>query len=147
MELIVKHFRDLTAEEVYDLLRLRVDVFVVEQNCPYPEIDGKDKDAYHVFLREGSAIKAYLRVLPPSVSFDTCALGRVIASERRRGLGSRIVAAGIQAAREYYQAQVITLEAQVYAKGLYEKAGFRQISEEFLEDGIPHIKMRLELSE
>lgn len=147
MELIVKHFRDLTAEEVYDLLKLRVDVFVVEQNCPYPEIDGKDKDAYHVFLREGGVLKAYLRVLPPGAAFDTCALGRVVAAERRRGLGSRIVAAGIQTARERYHARAITLEAQVYARSLYEKAGFRQISEEFLEDGIPHIKMRLELSE
>ena len=147
MELIVKHFRELTADELYDILRLRVDVFVVEQNCPYPEIDGNDKDAYHVFLREDNAIKAYLRVLPPGVAFDTCALGRVIAAERRRGLGSRVVAAGIDTARKKYGARAITLEAQVYARGLYEKAGFRQTSEEFLEDGIPHIRMRLDLPE
>ena len=147
MELVVKRFQELTVDELYDILRLRVDVFVVEQSCPYPEIDGNDRAARHVFLREDGRIKAYLRVLPPHVSFDTCALGRVVAAERRRGLASRVLAEGIEVARREFGTGAIMLEAQTYARGLYEKAGFRQVSEEFLEDGIPHIRMRLELPE
>ena len=142
MELVVKRFGELTVEELYEILRLRVDIFVLEQRCLYPEIDGRDPGAWHVFFREEGAIKAYLRVLPPGVSFPEAALGRVLAAERRRGLGSRIVAEGIRIAREKLGTEVLMLEAQTYARGLYEKAGFRQVSEEFLEDGIPHILMR-----
>ncbi len=142
MELVVKRFGELTLEELYEILCLRVEVFVVEQNCPYREIDGRDRDAWHVFLRDSGGIKAYLRVLPPGLSFPEAALGRVLAVERRRGLGSQIVKAGIQVAGEKLGADSLVLEAQTYARKLYEKAGFRQISEEFLEDGIPHILMR-----
>lgn len=142
MELVVKRFGELTVEELYEILRLRVDIFVLEQRCLYPEIDGRDPAAWHVFFREEGAIKAYLRVLPPGVSFPEAALGRVLAAERRRGLGSRIVAEGIRIAREKLGTEVLMLEAQTYARGLYERAGFRQVSEEFLEDGIPHILMR-----
>lgn len=88
-------------------------------------------------------IQAYARVLPPGVSFDDAAIGRVIAVKRRQGLGSRIVSAAIDTAREKFSAESISLEAQVYAMPLYEKLGFRPTSEEFLEDGIPHIKMTL----
>lgn len=142
MELIVKSFGQLTTAELYEILRLRVDVFVVEQNCPYPEIDGKDPDAVHLFLRDEAGIRAYLRLLPPGAAFDTASLGRVVVRERRRGLGRQIVAAGIRQAKARGW-EALTIEAQTYARGLYEQAGFRQVSEEFLEDGIPHIRMRL----
>ena len=145
MELVVKPFGDLTPWELYELLRLRVDVFVVEQRCPYPELDGKDPAALHLFLREGEEILAYLRVLPPGLAFPEAALGRVVARDRGRGLGRQILEAGISAARERLGATALTIEAQTYAKGFYEAAGFRQVSQEFLEDGIPHILMRLEL--
>lgn len=78
MELIVKPFDELTTAELYEILRLRVDVFVVEQHCPYPEIDGRDLAAVHLFLQDGTGIHAYLRLLPPGVSFDTASLGRVV---------------------------------------------------------------------
>lgn len=145
MELLVKPFDQLTLAELYQIMELRVSVFVVEQQCPYPEIDGRDPQAYHVFLRDGDGIQAYLRVLPPGSSFPEAAIGRVIAVKRRCGLGTRLLAAGIDTAREKFHADAIQLEAQTYARGLYEKAGFHQVSEEFLEDGIPHIRMRLEL--
>ena len=145
MELVVKPFGDLTPWELYELLRLRVDVFVVEQNCPYPELDGRDPEALHVFLREGDRVLACLRVLPPGTAFPEAALGRVVTRDRGMGVGRRILAAGIQAARERLGAKALTIEAQTYAKGFYEAAGFRQVSQEFLEDGIPHILMRLEL--
>ena len=145
MQLLVKHFTELSAAELYAILRARQDVFVVEQNCPFPEIDGKDLDAYHLWFEENGEILAYARVLDRGVSFETPAVGRVISIRRRDGLGSRILSEGIRIAREKYSAEAVMLEAQVYARKLYEKQGFVQVSEEFLEDGIPHIIMRLEL--
>lgn len=141
MELITKHFGELTAEELYDILKARVDVFVVEQNCPYPEIDGKDKDAYHIFLRDENGIAAYLRVLKSGVSFPEPALGRILTTRRGEGLGTQIVNEGIQFIEENLGAEKIRIEAQVYAKGFYEKLGFRQCSEPFMDDGIEHIEM------
>ncbi len=142
MELIVKHFSELTPEELMEIYRLRVAVFVVEQNCPYQEIDGNDKYAYHAWLKDDDGIEAYIRVLPKGVTFENASIGRVIAVKRRCGLGSRIVSEGIRIAKEKFGAEVLEIEAQVYARGLYEKAGFVQTSEEFLEDGIPHIIMK-----
>lgn len=143
MQLVIKHFDELSARELFEIYKLRVSVFVVEQACPYQEVDDADKRAYHLVLRDGDGICAYARVLPPGESFDDASIGRVIAVRRRCGLGSRIVSAAIAAAREKFAAETITIEAQTYARGLYEKLGFRQTSEEFLEDGIPHIKMTL----
>ena len=141
MELITKHFSELSPEELYDILKARVDVFVVEQNCPYPEIDGKDKDAYHIFLRDENGIAAYLRVLKGGVSFPEPALGRILTTRRGEGLGACIVNEGIRFAEEKQGAEKIRIEAQVYAKGFYEKLGFRQCSEPFMDDGIEHIEM------
>lgn len=145
METVVKRFDELTVPELYEIMKLRVDVFVVEQNCPYPELDGKDQGAFHVFFRDEEGIQAYLRVLGPGVSFPEASLGRVISRKRRCGLGSRLLEEGVRTAGEKFGAKVIRIEAQSYAKTFYEKAGFRQVSEEFLEDGIPHIEMLLKL--
>lgn len=141
MELIAKHFSELSAQELYEIYKLRVSVFIVEQHCPYQDIDELDTVSYHIFLRSEDGIEAYLRLLPPHTAFDCAALGRVIAVKRRCGLGTRIVSEGIAAAQRIFGADTIKLEAQVYARGLYEKCGFVQSSEEFLEDGIPHIEM------
>ena len=144
MELVVKHFKELTVEELAEIYKLRVSVFVVEQHCPYQEVDDADKAAYHLWLKDEDGIEAYARALPPGTTFPEAAIGRVIAVKRRCGLGSQIVKAAIDTAVEKFGAEKITIEAQVYARSLYEKAGFRQISEPFLEDGIPHIKMQWE---
>ena len=140
---VVKRFDELTPEELYALLRLRVSVFVVEQNCPYMELDDNDQKALHVWLEQEGAIKAYLRVLDRGVESEYVSLGRVVAAERRKGFGSLVLAEGIRTAREFFNADRLYLEAQTYAKGLYEKQGFQPVSEEFLLDGIPHIKMLL----
>lgn len=145
MELVVKHFNELCTEELFDICRLRVSVFVVEQSCPYQELDDADKQAYHVYLKDDCGIQAYARVLPQGTTFDEASVGRVIAVKRRCGLGSRIVEAAVRVAKEKFDAGAIRIEAQVYARGLYEKAGFVQVSEPFLEDGIPHIAMELKL--
>ena len=142
MELIVKHFSELSTEELFEIYKLRVSVFVVEQKCPYQEVDEADRVAYHLWLKDNDGIQAYARVLPSGVTFPTVSLGRVIAVKRHCGLGSRIVTAAIQVAETKLNAKEITIEAQVYARSLYEKHGFRKTSEEFLEDGIPHIQMR-----
>ena len=122
-------------------------VFVVEQKCYYQEVDDADKVAYHVWLRDGDGIQAYARVLPCGAAFPEVAIGRVLAVKRRCGLGSRIVAAAIDTAKERLHADTITIEAQTYARKLYENFGFNQTSEEFLEDGIPHIQMQLVITE
>lgn len=145
MKLVVKHFSELSADELFELYKLRVSIFVVEQKCPYQEVDDADRAAYHVWLKDENGIEAYARVLPQGAAFPTASIGRVIAVRRRCGLGSKIVEAAVNVARIYLNAGKITIEAQVYARSLYEKHGFRQTSEEFLEDGIPHIQMQLEL--
>ena len=142
MEQKIKHFSELSAEELYEIYKLRVSVFVVEQQCPYQEVDDADRVAYHLWLQEEGKIVAYARVLPQGAVFPEVSIGRVIAVKRRCGLGSRIVAAALEAAQEKFGAEVVTIEAQTYAKSLYEKAGFCQTSAEFLEDGIPHILMQ-----
>lgn len=145
MELVVKHFDELSIEELFEIYKLRVSVFVVEQKCPYQEVDDADKSACHVYIKDDGGIQAYLRVLPKGAAGEDVSLGRVIAVKRRCGLGTRILSAGIDVARERLNAGRIVIEAQVYARRLYENAGFVQSSAEFLEDGIPHIKMTLQL--
>ena len=144
MDLVVKRFGELSLEELYEILQIRVAVFVVEQNCAYQEIDDKDQYSYHVFLKDDTGIKAYLRVIDKGISFDEVSIGRVLTLKRKCGLGNRILLEGIKVAKERMNANKIKIEAQSYAKEFYEKAGFNQVSEEFLEDGTPHIQMVLE---
>ena len=145
MTLNVKRFGELTPDELYEILRLREAVFVVEQACAYQDIDGKDRGAIHAWLSDADGIAAYLRVLDRGVYDEEVAIGRVLSLRRRQGLATRLLREGIRIAREEFDAEVISVEAQVYARALYEKLGFRQASEEFLEDGIPHIRMLLRL--
>lgn len=145
MTLTVKRFDELTLAELYEILRLRSAVFVVEQNCAYQDIDDKDQVAVHAWLSDEDGIAAYLRVMDRGVYDEEVAIGRVISLRRRQGLASRLLLEGIRIAREEFHAELISVEAQVYARSLYEKAGFCQASEEFLEDGIPHIRMLLKL--
>lgn len=145
MELTVKKFSELTVYELFEIYKLRSAVFVVEQKCIYQDIDDADKNAYHVFLKDGDGIQAYLRVLSAEHSgHGEAMLGRIIAAKRGCGLGKRIVSEGIKVAREKFGDGKIIVAAQSYAKGFYEKSGFVKSSDEFIEDGIPHIMMTLE---
>ena len=148
MQLYRKRFQELTTEELYSLLKLRVAVFVVEQNCPYMELDDCDRNAIHIWLEDEDGIQAYLRVMDRGVEneYVSIGIGRVLSVKRRQGLGSRILSEGIRAAEDFFHADHIYLESQVHAKGLYERQGFRQISGEFLLDGIPHVKMLLDVT-
>lgn len=140
MNWILKHFSELSNRELYEILRVRVSVFVVEQTCPYQEIDEADFDAYHLFLTDESGhIRAYLRIFEKDTDFVR--LGRILTTERGTGLGLKLIFEGMRVSETLYGRRRFYVEAQSYAIGFYEKAGFRVVSEEFLEDGIPHVKM------
>ena len=143
MELKVKHYDELTVNELYEILKARSIVFVVEQNCPYLDPDGKDKVSYHVWLEnDDGSVEAYLRVIPVGVSCEENSIGRVITVHHGRGYGNIIMKEGIRVAKEKFDAKAIRIHAQAYARGYYEKHGFRVTCEEtFLEDDIPHLEM------
>lgn len=141
MELKVKKFSELTPYELYKIAKLRVDVFVVEQNCAYHEFDDLDQDAIHVWYEDEDGIASYLRVLDKGVEHECAALGRVISARRGEGYGAMVINEGVRVAREEFNADKIYLEAQTYARVFYEKQGFVKVSDEFILDGIPHIKM------
>ena len=141
LQLHEKLFRDLTLDELYELLRIRTEVFVVEQDCVYQDMDGDDQASVHLWLTEGDKVVALCRVCPAGTHMEEVSVGRVITTVRGKGYGKRIMLEGIRAAREHFGAERIDIEAQEYARGFYEQVGFRQSSEPFILDGISHIKM------
>ena len=144
MELVYKSFDELTNKELYEILKIRYSVFVVEQNCVYQDIDGIDLDSMHFFLKEDEKIYAYLRSFIKEEG--VIQIGRVLTTKRREGLGQRLLKEAIEIITSTQKPSSIYLEAQSYAIKFYEKEGFKVISEEFLEDGIPHVKMLLTIS-
>ena len=136
-----KTFQQLTIDELYELLRVRSEVFVVEQNCVYQDLDGDDKEAIHLWLTVADNIVALARVCPAGTHMKEISIGRVITTERGKGYGKKIMLRAIDAAIEHFGATIIGIEAQEYAKGFYESVGFKQLSDTFMLDGIPHIKM------
>lgn len=143
MNLVSKYFTDLTIRELYEILKARSEVFVVEQNCVYQDIDGLDPTSLHVFFEDDGRITAYLRAfVKESVVVQ---MGRVLTMDRGCGLGGKLLKAGIEEIRARFHPVKIYIEAQSYAIGFYAREGFRVTSEEFLEDGIPHVKMELVL--
>lgn len=138
-----KTFSELTTAELYELLRIRTDVFVVEQNCVYQDMDYDDQQALHLWLTKDGQIVALCRVCPAGTHMEQVSIGRVITTVRGKGYGKEIMLTAIEAAKKHFGATHIDLEAQEYAKGFYEQVGFRQSSETFILDGIPHIRMTL----
>ncbi|MBQ7948361.1 MAG: GNAT family N-acetyltransferase [Clostridia bacterium] len=141
MQEFIKRFDELSAEELYEIIKVRVGVFVVEQNCPYQDLDDVDKEAYHVYLKEDGKIVAYLRVVDKGKRLNEVSVGRVISLKRRCGVGTRLMSLGLRVAKEKFGTTKVMVGAQTYAKAFYEQSGFCQISDEYLEDGIPHIYM------
>ena len=144
--ILCKKFDELTLEELYEILKLRSEVFVVEQNCIYNDIDGKDKTSFHVIIKENNEITAYLRVLPPGISYENASLGRVLVAKDARGMGyaKAIVTEGINCILRNFNTNKITIGAQEYLKDFYSEFGFKPVSEVYDEDGIPHLDMTLE---
>ncbi|WP_316770269.1 GNAT family N-acetyltransferase [Pedobacter frigiditerrae] len=143
---IYKSFDELTTNELYAILQLRSEVFVVEQNCVYQDVDGKDKKSFHLMAWQGDELVAYNRLVAPGVSFPEASIGRVITSPRYRGLGIGItlLEKSISHILETYATHKIRIGAQLYLKKFYEGFGFVAEGEEFLEDGILHVEMILE---
>ena len=143
MNLIVKTFPHLTTPELYEILKVRSQIFVVEQNCAYQDIDGQDQESLHLFFQKEGHVLAYLRAFlkEPGV----VQMGRVLTVTHGQGLGKKLLASGIKEIKAHFHPRQIVIEAQCYAIGFYEKADFVVFSEEFLEDGIPHVKMVLPL--
>ncbi|MBD1260051.1 GNAT family N-acetyltransferase [Maribacter polysiphoniae] len=143
MNISIKNFEALTLEELYGILQLRSEVFVVEQDCVYQDLDGKDKKALHIIGTKDNTIVAYTRVFKPGDYFIEASIGRVVvkASERQYGYGYNIMMASIKAIQEYFNETTIKISAQTYLKKFYSSLGFKEIGDGYLEDGIPHIGM------
>ncbi len=141
-----KSFDELTTIELYAILQLRSEVFVVEQNCVYQDLDGKDKKSFHLMAWDKDQLVAYTRLVQPGISFAEASIGRVITSPSYRGLGIGItlMQKSITHILEIYSTDKIRIGAQLYLKKFYEGLGFIAQGDEFLEDGIPHIEMILE---
>ena len=141
-----KTFGELTTDELYELLRVRSEVFVVEQNCVYQDMDGDDQCSIHLWLTQGERVVALARVCPAGTHMQEVSIGRVITTDRGKGYGRQIMLHAIDAAIGHFDARRIDIEAQEYARGFYESVGFRQSSDTFMLDGIPHIRMTFSLT-
>ncbi|QBL08163.1 GNAT family N-acetyltransferase [Rheinheimera sp. D18] len=146
MQLQVLTFNELNIYTLYSLLQLRVDVFVVEQNCPYPELDDKDvhPQTQHIILQKGDKVLAYSRVLAPDIGFaDFPAIGRVCVAQtaRRLGLGQVLMSESLKVVNSLWPNTDIHISAQCYLQQFYQELGFKPAGEPYLEDDIPHLKM------
>ena len=143
MKITVKTFKELTKQELYELLRLRSQVFVVEQNCVYQDLDNKDQKALHIIGKEEEEIVAYTRVFKSGDYFKNPSIGRVVVKEVNRnfGFGKDIMLASIDTIKTIFNNPTIELSAQTYLIQFYKNLGFIEKGEEYLEDGIPHIRM------
>lgn len=143
MNFVTKSFSELTTTELYKILQLRSEVFVVEQDCVYQDLDFKDQKSLHVFGFKNDNIIAYTRIFKPGDYFDNASIGRVVVTdtERKFGYGHDVIKASINAIKTHFNVDEITISAQKYLKYFYESHNFIQVGEEYLEDGIPHIRM------
>jgi ElaA protein len=145
MKKFIKKFDELTNKELYLILQLRNEVFVVEQNCVYQDADGKDDKAIHLFYKNGEEITAYTRLFSAGEYFDNASIGRVVVSPkyRRQNLGKKIMIDSINYLHNELKEPVIEISAQSYLKRFYNELGFKEKGKEYMEDGIPHIRMIL----
>ena len=140
----VKSFQELSLEEFHDIIALRIQIFIIEQNCPYQEVDGKDKLAHHLFFKnEMDEIIAVTRILPQGISYAEVAIGRVVVHEdyRGTGLGNQLMADSMNFVKDEYGKVPVRLSAQKHLENYYGNHGFKSTGKEYLEDGIPHVEM------
>ena len=143
IQIHIKNYNELTTEELYGLLQLRSQVFVVEQNCVYQDIDGKDQKSLHVLGKKDNVIIAYSRIFKKGDYFKESSIGRVVVDKNSRHLqcGSQIMQASIEAIQNTFETKIIKISAQLYLKNFYTSFGFKPTGNTYLEDGIPHIAM------
>jgi ElaA protein len=140
---VLKDFHSLTPDELYSILQLRTEVFVVEQNCVFQDLDNKDQGSYHLMFYSDNKLEAYARLLPAGVTYPEISIGRVVTSSRVRGsgVGRKLMNESIHLCYELFGKAPIKIGAQLYAKKFYEQLGFSQCGPIYLEDGIEHILM------
>ena len=140
-----KKFSELGPEELYAVLRLRSEVFVVEQNCVFLDMDNKDQLSHHLMGWQDDVLVAYARIVPPGISYAEFSIGRIVSSPkvRNQGIGRVLVSKGIDLAYTLHGKGIIRIGAQYYLRGFYESFGFEKAGEIYLEDGIQHIEMLL----
>ena len=143
MQVSVKTFDELSTDELYQILRLRSEIFVVEQDCVYQDVDNKDQKALHIIGTKNGEIVAYTRIFKPGDYFNNVSIGRVVVSQdqRKYGLGKQIMQASLAAIDQRFPNQPIEISAQSYLLKFYMELGFKVTGEEYLEDGIPHRRM------
>lgn len=139
----VKKFNELTINELYTILKERVNIFVVEQNCPYPEIDDQDQHAYHLYKEVDGEIVAYSRIFPKNIIYAEASIGRIIVNKEYRGkeYGKELLEKSIQFLETELNEEVIKIHAQHYLFDFYQSFGFEPVTEVYLEDNIPHVDM------
>lgn len=145
MKIEIKYFDVLRTKELYELLQLRSEVFVVEQKCAYQDVDGKDEKAVHLMGKKNGKIIAYLRIFQPGDYFETTSIGRVVVAKtsRKKGYAKKIMNEAISYIEAHFEKGPISLSAQTYLVDFYEELGFKRKGEDYLEDDIPHVKMIL----
>lgn len=143
LDITIKHYKELSKDELYNILQLRSEVFVVEQDCVYQDIDYKDQKAIHVLGLKKNKLVAYARIFKPGDYFEFASIGRVVVAknERHNKFGYDIMEASIKAVKDELKEITIKISAQCYLKEFYTNLGFNKVGEEYLEDGIPHIAM------
>lgn len=138
-----KPFDQLSPSDLYLILQLRNEVFIVEQNCVYQDLDNKDQQSFHLCCWQQNTLVAYARIMPPGLAYENPSIGRVVSSltVRHNGTGKELMKKAIEKVYELFGNKPITIGAQFYLKNFYASLGFEQISDIYLEDGIDHIKM------
>ena len=142
---VIKTFNELSTADIYSMLQLRSEIFVVEQNCVYQDIDDKDQNALHLLLKKNNYLIGYSRMFKPGDYFKQASIGRVLVkkNERKNKYGSLLMQLSIKAIKDTFNEKKIKISAQIYLIGFYKKLGFLPEGEEYLEDGIPHVAMLL----
>lgn len=145
MNWILKTFDELSVHELYAILQLRSKVFVVEQNCAYQDMDDTDKRSLHLFTLENNKAMAYARLIPPGISYEQASIGRVVVDPAKRGTetGKALMHEATKQVKEKFKTDHITISAQLYLLKFYNGLGFKEVGETYLEDNIPHIKMKM----
>ncbi|TDL31523.1 GNAT family N-acetyltransferase [Jeotgalibacillus sp. S-D1] len=149
MKWTLKTFNELSTYELYQILMLRNSVFVVEQQCAYQEIDGNDLNSFHLSFGDGEQLAAYARLLPAGVKYNTPSIGRIIVHESFRGSGiaRELVSKSIDVMQNEWNVSEIKLQAQTYLRHFYQSFGFEETSEDYLDDGIPHVDMLMKVKQ
>ena len=140
MNFHAKTFSELSAKEIYEILKARMEVFLLEQHIVCLDIDGVDYEALHVFLEENGRVQGYLRAFRYE---DAVKIGRVLTREHGKGLGRKLMETGLDEVKKHFGSDKIILHSQKHAEGFYEKLGFVTVSDEYLEEGVPHVTMEL----